>query len=305
MFIKKILILKSDNGKNSGVLRLTANGTEVEGVLTLNFAITSPLSLLLNTGETHEVSVLENECKFTLNSEFSGEAHCLLLENEMPLLSGSTNNDLRKLSELQNYYSEKKAKAIRNTEKTHNQDTIDNNSTETEREQNNDESKHASDSKYADNQLHDNYSKSANAKTGRNNHTASAKTASAQNSEPSAVINEGISYEGENFYIAVKPQLDEMFECYPTEERLQELISNSKWVRVDCDDEYYVVGLIFDENDKPEFICYGIPGTYPVKPPEEIADVCEWFPFDLENKFGDGFWLIYQNAMTGKCLKNA
>lgn len=121
--------------------------------------------------------------------------------------------------------------------------------------------------------------------------------------EPTMVLDEGIQYSGDNFFLAVKPQLDEMFECYPLEEKLTEKINNSKWIRVDADEDFYVVGIINDENELPEFICYGIPGSYTAKPPQEIADVCDWFP--IENEYeSNGYWLIYQSAQTGKCLRN-
>lgn len=290
MFMKKIIILKSDSGKNSGVLRITANGSDVEGVLTLNFIISSPLSLLLNVGETHQIAVLENECKFKLNTDFSGEAHCLLIENDKPILSGSSSNDLRILSQLRNEYQTiiKKASISAKPEskpiaKKQNEEITQPSPRTTQP------------------------SRSSRPKVpnSTNMYAPVKDRVSSQTSEPTMVINEGITYLGDNFYIAVKPQLDEMFECYPAETNLEKLISDSKWVRVDCDDEYYVVGLIFDEHGKPAFICYGIPGTFPVKPPDEISDVCEWFPVDLDNKYGEGFWLIYQNALNGKCLKNA
>lgn len=301
MFIKKILILKSDSGKNSGVLRITANGNDVEGALTLNFIISSPLSLILNVGETHEIPVLENECKFKLNTEFSGEAHCLLLENEKPLLYGSTNNDLRIISELRNEY--KIRKTIVSSPMSDSQSAQPNSNNQNEpKSQVHSQGKEPNSQAKPQPKTNPQNPKVPNS---TNMYAPVKDRVMSQNSEPTVVINEGISYSGENFYIAVKPQLDEMFECYPSEVTLEKLISDSKWVRVDCDDEYYVVGLIFDENGKPEFICYGIPGTYPVKPPEEISDVCEWFPIDLDNKFGEGFWLIYQNALNGKCLKNA
>lgn len=280
MFVKKIIILKSESGKNSGVLRLTANGGAIEGALTLNFAVTSPHLLLLHTGRAHEVSVLESDTKFKLSDEFAGDAHCMLIQNETPVLYGSTNNDQRMLAELKNAYFEQKRK-----EKAKKEGAAK-----------------------PDNDLAQQYARapfSENVPEKAQTQSASRpKRNAAAQSEPSSVINEGITYDGENFYIAVKPQLDEMFECYPAESRLNELIANSSWVRVDCDNEYYVVGLIMDNNNKPEFICYGIPGVFAVKPPDEISDVCEWFPLSLDNKFGDGYWLIYQDAKSGKCLRN-
>ncbi len=125
---------------------------------------------------------------------------------------------------------------------------------------------------------------------------------SAKKKEPTFALDEGIEYNGENFYAAVKPQLEEMFECYPDEKVLNDLIANSRWVKIENEDEFYVVGVISSEQGTPEFICYGIPSTHDNTPPSEISDVCDWFPVDKEVPYGDGYWLIYQSAITGKCL---
>ena len=107
----------------------------------------------------------------------------------------------------------------------------------------------------------------------------------------------GIEFSGNNFYQAVKSQLDEMFVCYPVESRLTERLPNSKWIRVDCEDEYYVVGLIY-ELDEVIYVCYGIPGTDKVLPPDEISDVAQYVDIDEDG----GVWMIFQDAKTGKCI---
>lgn len=131
--------------------------------------------------------------------------------------------------------------------------------------------------------------------------TDTAKTA--DNSYVGSVLQDGITYDGTNFYQAVKPQLDEMFVRYPAEQRLNSIVPNSKWVRIDVDgDDYYVVGILYDLS-QPTFICYGIPGVRNVAPPSEIADVSVWLPLDNAHPDGAGFWVIYQSAHNGKCIK--
>lgn len=118
-----------------------------------------------------------------------------------------------------------------------------------------------------------------------------------------SVLREGVTYDGTNFYHAVKPQIDEMFVRYPAEERLNRIVPNSKWVRVETDsDDYYVLGVLFDLS-LPIFICYGIPGVRSVPPPKDIADVSVWLPLDSRRPDGEGFWVIYQSATDGKCIK--
>lgn len=112
----------------------------------------------------------------------------------------------------------------------------------------------------------------------------------------------GVRFDGTNFYRAVKPQIDELFVRYPAEERLNALVPNSKWVRVDVDaDDYYVLGVLFDLSS-PIFICYGVPGTRTVPPPRDIAPAAVWLPLDNNRPDSDGFWMIYQSATDGKCI---
>lgn len=131
-------------------------------------------------------------------------------------------------------------------------------------------------------------------------------TGKARNSDDgyvNSVLRGGVTYDGTNFYQAIKPQLDEMFVRYPAEERLNAVVPNSKWVRIDVDDDdYYVLGVLFDLSE-PTFICYGIPGVRTVAPPSEIADVSVWLPLDNAHSDGAGFWVIYQSAHNGKCIR--
>ena len=107
----------------------------------------------------------------------------------------------------------------------------------------------------------------------------------------------GVEFNGKNFYQAVKPQLEEMFVCYPTETRLCERIPNSKWVRVDCEDCYYVVGVI-EELGEALYVCYGIPGREDILPPDEIRNISQFVPVDDDG----GIWMLFQDAKTGRCL---
>jgi len=117
-------------------------------------------------------------------------------------------------------------------------------------------------------------------------------------------LGEWTKYDGNNFYYAVKPQIDEMFICYPSEDLLSNTVPNSKWVRVDTEDGYYVVGLLFDE-DEPSYICYGVPEYQKdgsAKAPAELENMCVWLPTRSEESIA-GFWMIYQSAKTGEIIK--
>lgn len=111
-------------------------------------------------------------------------------------------------------------------------------------------------------------------------------------------LEEWVKYDGNNFYYAVKPQLDEMFICYPEDETLNENVQNSKWVRVEVEDGYFVVGVLFNDSE-PSYICYGVPSKSNTQPPQELEDMCVWLP--IENDFG--YWVIYQSARSGEIIK--
>ncbi len=106
------------------------------------------------------------------------------------------------------------------------------------------------------------------------------------------------------FFEQIKPQIDELFLKNSREEYLQNLIPNSKWVKVDYDSQgdYYILGLIYEE-ESLVYVVYGVPGVYSSLPPKEIAGKPVWFPLDNENPESFGYWLSYQDANTGESIE--
>jgi len=107
------------------------------------------------------------------------------------------------------------------------------------------------------------------------------------------------------FYDEVKEQIDSLFEKYEKEVALEEMIPNSSFVRVtfDTDGESYVFGIIFDDNNEPEYIVYGIPSSYQKLPPKQLEGYYQWLPLDPNNPEEDGYFLMYQDATTGEHVK--
>ena len=118
--------------------------------------------------------------------------------------------------------------------------------------------------------------------------------------EVSAFSLDTVRFDGTNFYLSVKPQLDEIFVCFPECDDLEGVVPNSKWAKIQVEDGFYVVGLILD-GEVVRYISYGVPATKNSCPPSEIRDVAVWL--DDGKKEGNGYWVIYQDAMTGQCLK--
>ena len=108
----------------------------------------------------------------------------------------------------------------------------------------------------------------------------------------------------QRFYDEMKEQIDSLFASNPNEDYLMQLLPNSKWVKVNIDDngDYYVLGLIY-EDDNLKYICYGVPGVFQKFPPRELSGYPIWFPLDEDKPEGFGYWLSYQDSNTGESVK--
>lgn len=106
------------------------------------------------------------------------------------------------------------------------------------------------------------------------------------------------------FYDEMKGQIDVLFKNNPSEEYLEKLLPNSKWVKVSLEEseDYYVLGLIY-EDERLLYICYGVPGVYQKEAPRELSGYPTWFPLDEDNPQGFGYWLTYQDADSGESVK--
>lgn len=102
------------------------------------------------------------------------------------------------------------------------------------------------------------------------------------------------------FYVKIADQLKNLFDTYPRETQLEELVHESTWARIPFgDDEYYVVGVI-SEARQPIFICYGLPRDLRDDPCPELTKHAEWLPLDRTNVDGKGYWVMYQDAVSGE-----
>ena len=105
------------------------------------------------------------------------------------------------------------------------------------------------------------------------------------------------------YYSTVKKDLDSVFEKFESQTGLEKLFPQSRWAKINyLGEKYYVVGLI-NENNQEKYICYGVPATYSVNPPKELKGYCTFIPLSIFDLSGDGFWMMFQNAITGECIK--
>jgi hypothetical protein len=78
---------------------------------------------------------------------------------------------------------------------------------------------------------------------------------------------------------------------------------DTRWVKVYYDDtRYYAVGLI---GTRPDYIAYAVPAKYTVDPPAELGGESRWMPEKPDDPKGKGFWLLFQDAVTGDAVTDA
>ncbi|MBR2468113.1 MAG: hypothetical protein IKB42_03650 [Clostridia bacterium] len=110
--------------------------------------------------------------------------------------------------------------------------------------------------------------------------------------------------DSETFYDNIAEQIEDLFSSYPAETNLEDLIPNSKWVKIDYENNgnVYVLGLIY-EDISLKYICYGVPGEYSNTPPNGLDNYSQWLPTDTNNPYNNGYWVMYQNAITGESIQ--
>ena len=94
-----------------------------------------------------------------------------------------------------------------------------------------------------------------------------------------------------------------MLEENPEEEEMNLLIPGSKWVRIREDDVAYIMGIIYDEDGTPMYLCYGFPEPWSENPPENLEGYSQWIPLDCAHPHDQGYWVIYINAKTGERVR--
>ncbi|MBE7087370.1 MAG: hypothetical protein E7369_03625 [Clostridiales bacterium] len=105
------------------------------------------------------------------------------------------------------------------------------------------------------------------------------------------------------YYLSAKAELDKIFLTFPKDELLSRMIEESQWARINYTaDKYYVVGVV-KENGKEKFICYGVPAPCFCEPPKELKGYCSFVPQSVFDLKGKGYWMMFQDAFTGECVK--
>lgn len=112
-----------------------------------------------------------------------------------------------------------------------------------------------------------------------------------------------LNKESEKFLQSIVDQLDDMFKTYPDDETIMKIIPNSKVIKVTdtIDQRSYIVGVIY-ENGEIKYLVYGVPCKYNEPVPKEFGENYQWLPLNTDDPMSDGYYLLYQDATTGKIV---
>lgn len=104
-----------------------------------------------------------------------------------------------------------------------------------------------------------------------------------------------------SFYESVKDQVERLFANNERYEALERLLPDSRWIKVNYNStgKYYLVGVI---GDPVRYLCYGVPGEYSPDPPPDLVGYCQWLALDPGDPAGKGFWIMYQDGVTGRSV---
>ncbi len=107
----------------------------------------------------------------------------------------------------------------------------------------------------------------------------------------------------DGYYLAVKEEIDKLFKTYPKDKTLNGAFSCSDWVRIKGtkQDPEYLVGVLY-EDGKAQYICYALKAENKNNPPKELKGVCAFVPHSVYED-GRGFFVIFQSAASGECIK--
>ena len=117
--------------------------------------------------------------------------------------------------------------------------------------------------------------------------------------EPETLVLEEEKTKKNCFFDSVKEKVEKMFLENQPFEKLSSYIENSKWVKVDVDENglYYLLGLIY-ENGNVKQICYALPAKKNDAPPAHLKEFCTF----VECENDDGFFVMSQDAENGENL---
>ncbi len=122
--------------------------------------------------------------------------------------------------------------------------------------------------------------------------------------------NEELKIKTPNIKDSLIPQFQYVFENYEADETLNNLIPNSKFVKINEKKsqlgaeklEQYSIGAIYDE-DEMKYICYAVLCDYNTPAPQELGEHYQWLPLDKDDPLSEGYYIVFQDATDLKIVE--
>ena len=145
-------------------------------------------------------------------------------------------------------------------------------------------------------------SKNAHAESATENQDEEEGSNATPNADATGVLHP-FQTDPDGYYLSVKKEIDELFATYPRDDTLCGAFSCAEWVRVKgtAKEPQYLVGVLY-EDGRAKYICYALVAEDRNSPPEEIKKVCSFVPVSVYDD-NAGFFVIFQSAATGECIK--
>ncbi|MBQ7373232.1 MAG: hypothetical protein IJW64_01545 [Clostridia bacterium] len=102
----------------------------------------------------------------------------------------------------------------------------------------------------------------------------------------------------QTYYQKIKGQIETIFKENEKEQSLENMVGRSRWVKIGDGGKSFAFGVILSDG-APKYICYGIPGKFSSKP-NEIKNYSSFIPKSPFNLKGDGYWVMFQEAINGE-----
>lgn len=99
------------------------------------------------------------------------------------------------------------------------------------------------------------------------------------------------------FFERCRADIEKLFSSAPKDEELAALLPDIEWVRVEFGG--HAVGVGRSDN---AFLCYAVAGQYEKTSP--LGDEAQWLPKLKNAPTGKGYWLIFQDLISGEIIGN-
>ena len=114
---------------------------------------------------------------------------------------------------------------------------------------------------------------------------------------------DGARGETPTYYQTIQREAEQLLKEYEHERFLESFIEESSFVRIpfDAAGHYYVFGVV-RESGQPKYLCFAVPEPYRETPPDTLKGFTQFVPRDPMRPYGDGYFMMFQSAVSGRTI---